>query len=99
MFSKAHLVVEVDAIFRCINSFPKGTSCGRDGLQAQHLLEAVCGKGFAMSRDILCEIIQVVSLWLRGRCPISLADFVASTPLTMLLKTDGRIRPIAIGSI
>lgn len=36
LFSKASLVVEVDTIFRCIKSSLKGTSCGRDGLRAQH---------------------------------------------------------------
>lgn len=39
LFSKSPLVTEVDTIFWCIKSFPKGTSSGRDGLRAQNLLD------------------------------------------------------------
>jgi hypothetical protein len=45
------------------------------------------------------SITLVVNLWLGGRCPLSLAEFVASAPLTPLLKPDGGIRPIAVGTI
>nr|GEV77990.1 putative reverse transcriptase domain-containing protein [Tanacetum cinerariifolium] len=34
-----------------------------------------------------------------GRCPLNLAKFVASAPLTPLLKPDNGIRPIAVGII
>ncbi|GJU47618.1 hypothetical protein Tco_1204884 [Tanacetum coccineum] len=40
-------------------------------------------------------ITLAVNLWLAGRCPPILAEFVASAPLTPLLKPDNRIRPIA----
>ena len=33
LFFEAPLVVEVDTVLKCIKSFPKGTSCGRDGLR------------------------------------------------------------------
>jgi hypothetical protein len=93
MFSEASLVAEVDTILRCFNLFPKGTSCGRDGLRAQHLLDALCGEGSVVARDLL-----VVKHWLGGRCPLSLAEFVVFAPLTPLLKPDGGIRSIAIGT-
>ncbi|KAL6505584.1 hypothetical protein OROHE_022963 [Orobanche hederae] len=98
-FSEAPLVADADAIFQCIKSFPKGTSCGRDDLRAQHILDALCGEGSTVSNDLLFAIALVVNLWLGGRCPMSLAEFVASAPLTPLLKPDGGIRPIAVGSI
>ncbi|KAJ0843465.1 putative reverse transcriptase domain, exostosin [Helianthus annuus] len=41
----------------------------------------------------------MVNLCLGGRCLRSLAEFVASTPLTPLLKPENGIRPIAVGSI
>ncbi|MCI46258.1 hypothetical protein A2U01_0067498, partial [Trifolium medium] len=47
-------------------------------------------------RDLLDAITLVVNLWLGGRCPITLSEFVASAPLTPLLKPDGGIRPIAV---
>ncbi|KAK2402907.1 hypothetical protein QL285_052393 [Trifolium repens] len=82
-----------------LNRSLKGTSCGRDGLRAQHLLDALCGEGSAVARDLLDAITPVVNLWLGGRCPKRLSEFVASAPLTPLLKPDGGIRPIAVGTI
>ena len=78
LFSEAPLVVEVDTVLKCIKSFPKGKSCGRDGLRAQQILDALCRKGSVVARDLLCAITLVVNLWLGGRCPLSLAEFVAS---------------------
>jgi hypothetical protein len=58
----------------------------------------LCREGSAVARDLLDAII-VANLWLGGRCPKSLAKFVASAPLTPLLKSDGGIRPIVVGTI
>ncbi|KAD7479441.1 hypothetical protein E3N88_02577 [Mikania micrantha] len=80
-------------------SFPKGTSCGRDGMRAQHLLDAVGGEGSVTSSGLLASITEVVNLWLGRSCPKVLAEFVASAPLTPLLKPDKGIRPIAVGGI
>jgi len=88
-----------DTILKCIKSFFKGTSCGRDGLRAQHLLDVLCGEGSVVARDLLCAITVVVNLLLGGRYPLSLAEFVASAPLTRLLKPDSGIHPIAVGTI
>ncbi|GJR29728.1 hypothetical protein Tco_1105960 [Tanacetum coccineum] len=91
--SEPPLVVDVDSVLGCIQSFPKGTSCGRDGLRAQHILDALCIVG------LLKAISVVVNLLLEGRCPKILAEFVASAPLTLLLKPDNGIRPIVVGAI
>ncbi|GJR41782.1 hypothetical protein Tco_1309885 [Tanacetum coccineum] len=98
-FSEPPLVAEIDSVFSCIKSFPKGTSCRRDGLRAQHILDALCGEGSATATDLLKVITSVVNLWLAGRCLPILAEFVASAPLTPLLKPDNGIRPIAVGTI
>ncbi|GJW86378.1 putative reverse transcriptase domain-containing protein [Tanacetum coccineum] len=98
-FSEPPLVAEIDSVFCCIKSFPKGTSCGRDGLRAQHILDALCEEGSATATDLLKVITSVVNLWLAGRCPPILAEFVTSVPLTPLLKPDNEIRPIAVGTI
>ncbi|KAJ0896593.1 hypothetical protein HanRHA438_Chr08g0336351 [Helianthus annuus] len=97
--SEPHLVAETVSVLGCIKSFPKGTSCGRDGLRDQHLLDALCGEGSVIAVSLLRAISAVVNLFLRGGCPRSLAEFVASAPLTSLLKPDNGIRPIAVGSI
>jgi hypothetical protein len=59
----------------------------------------LCGEGSVMTRDLLCVIILVVNLWLGGRRPLSLAKFVASTPLTPLLKPNYGICHVAVGTI
>ena len=93
------LSVDGDCVLRCIRSFPKGTSCGRDGMRAQHLLDALSGEGSVTSMGLLSAITEVVNLWLGGLCPKVLAEFIASAPLTPLLKPDNGIRPIAVGAI
>ncbi|GJY61327.1 putative reverse transcriptase domain-containing protein [Tanacetum coccineum] len=98
-FSEPPLIAEIDSVFSCIKSFPKGTSCERDGLRAQHILDALCGEGSATAKDLLKVITSVVNLWLAGRCPPILAEFIASAPLTPLLKLDNGIRPITVGTI
>jgi len=74
-------------------------SCGRDGLWDQHLLDESCGEASVVASDLLCVITSVVNLWLGGKCPMSLIQFVASTPLTLLLKPDGGIHPIIVVTI
>jgi len=32
-------------------------------------LDALCGEGLVVARDILCVITLVVNLWIGGRCP------------------------------
>ncbi|GKD02820.1 hypothetical protein Tco_1177794 [Tanacetum coccineum] len=93
------LVVDVDNVLGCIQSFPKGMFCGRDRLRAQHILDALCGEGSAIAVGLLKAISVVVNLLLEGRCLKVLAKFVASAPLTPLLKPDNEIRPIAVGAI
>ncbi|GJX10371.1 hypothetical protein Tco_0200230 [Tanacetum coccineum] len=66
--SEPPLVVDVDNVLGCIQSFPKGTSCGRDGLRAQHILDAFCGEG-RRSRMGYSSYLCVVNLLFGGECP------------------------------
>ncbi|CAI8607699.1 unnamed protein product [Vicia faba] len=59
----------------------------------------LCGEEFVVARNLLYAITLVVNLWLGGRCLMSLVEYVASAPLTLLLKLDGGIQPITAGSI
>ncbi|XP_026446662.1 uncharacterized protein LOC113347258 [Papaver somniferum] len=95
----ASVVVGSNAVLKEIRSFPKGTSCGRDGLRAQHLLDALSGPAAAVSEEFLTSIAGVVNLWLSGVCTAVLGPYIASAPLTPLLKPDGGLRPIAVGTI
>ncbi|XP_076919793.1 uncharacterized protein LOC143580733 [Bidens hawaiensis] len=100
LLSEPPLVVDEDCVLGCIKSFPKGTACGRDGLRAQHILDAFCGEGSSIAVGLLKVITAMVNLCLgRGGCPRVLAEFIASAPLTPLLKPDNGIRPIAVGAI
>ncbi|XP_026456101.1 uncharacterized protein LOC113357055 isoform X2 [Papaver somniferum] len=88
-----------DLVVGRLKSFPKGTSCGWDGFRAQHFLDALSGSAAAISEDLIASITDVVNLWLSGSCPPALGEFVASAPLTPLVKPGGDLRPIAIGTI
>lgn len=52
-----------------------------------------------MERDLLYATTLVVNLWMGEICLLSLVEFVAYAPLTLLLRSDGRIQPIAMDSI
>lgn len=58
--------VDVKAIVKALKSFPKGTSCGRDDLRAQHLLDATSGAAAAIAEDLLKSVTGVVNLWFEG---------------------------------
>ncbi|XP_026450130.1 uncharacterized protein LOC113350228 [Papaver somniferum] len=93
------VTVDSWAVLGVIKRFPKGTSCGRDGLRAQHLVDVMSGDAAAVADNLLASITGVVNLWLAGKCPGSLGEFIASAPLTPLLKPGGGIRPIFFGTV
>ncbi|GJW05117.1 hypothetical protein Tco_1563973 [Tanacetum coccineum] len=79
--------------------FPRGTSCGRDGLHAQHLINCLNGSVVAVSDELVSSITQVVSLFLDMSCPKMLGKYIDSAPLTPLIKPGGGIRPIVVGTV
>jgi hypothetical protein len=91
--------VHKDLVLNRIRSFPKGTSCGRDGLRAQHLMDILGGAATAIADDLLGSITEVVNMFLSGKCPIQLGEYIASAPLTPLVKPGGGIRPIVVGTV
>lgn len=93
------LSVDAKSMLDAIKSFPKGTACGRDGLRAQHLLDALSGPAAAVADELLESMVGVINLWLAGNCPSELGEYVDSAPLTLLLKLGGGVRPIAVGTI
>ncbi|GKD54315.1 putative reverse transcriptase domain-containing protein, partial [Tanacetum coccineum] len=81
----------------CFDCFPSGTSCGRDGLRAQHLICCLSGAVVAISDELVASITQVVNLFLDGKCPKVLGEYIASAPLTSLVKPGGGIRSYSCG--
>ncbi|GKB65597.1 basic 7S globulin-like protein [Tanacetum coccineum] len=65
-----------------------------DGLRAQHLIDCLSGYVVAVSDELVSSITQVVNLILDRSCPKMLGEYIASAPLTPLVKPGGGIRPI-----
>ncbi|GJR58445.1 hypothetical protein Tco_1500607 [Tanacetum coccineum] len=94
-----HLIASQTMVLDRIKSFPRGTSCGWDGLRAQHLMDCLSGAAVAISDELISSITQVVNLFLKGKCPMTLGEYLANAPLTPLVKPGGGIRPIAVGIV
>ncbi|GJT31717.1 hypothetical protein Tco_0922136 [Tanacetum coccineum] len=75
------------------------TSCGRDGLRTQHLMDCLSGAAVAILDELVSSITQVVILFLDGKCPKRLGEYIASAPLTPLVKPGGGTRPIDVGTV
>ncbi|GKB04677.1 putative reverse transcriptase domain-containing protein [Tanacetum coccineum] len=93
------LIASQDVVLDRIKSFPRGMSCGRDGLRAQHLMDGLSGADVAISDELVSSITQVANLFLERKCPMMLGEYIGSAPLTPLVKPGGGIRPIAVGTI
>ncbi|GKA16517.1 putative reverse transcriptase domain-containing protein, partial [Tanacetum coccineum] len=70
------------------------TDATLDDLKAKHPFN---GAVVAISDELITSIAQVVNLFLDGKCPKMLGEYIASAPLTPLVKPGG-IRPIAVGT-
>ncbi|GJV46925.1 putative reverse transcriptase domain-containing protein [Tanacetum coccineum] len=73
--------------------------CVEDGLRAQHLIDCLSGADVAVLDDLVSSITQVVNLFLAGKCPMMLGKYIASAPLTPLVKPGSGIRPIVVGTV
>nr|GEX48237.1 hypothetical protein [Tanacetum cinerariifolium] len=93
------LVAPPGFVLDMIKSFPHGTSCGRDELRAQHLMDCLSGAVVAISDELIASITQVVNLFLDGKCPKTLGEYTASAPLTPLVKPGGGIRHIVVSTV
>ncbi|GJW44289.1 hypothetical protein Tco_0073088 [Tanacetum coccineum] len=93
------LIASPTVVLDMIKSFPYGTSCGWDGLRAQHLIDCFSGAAVAIFDELFASITQVVNLFLDGKCPKMFGKYIASAPLTLLVKPGGGIRPIVVGTI
>ncbi|GJY66892.1 putative reverse transcriptase domain-containing protein [Tanacetum coccineum] len=94
-----HLIASPTMVLDRIKSFPRGMSYGQDGLRAQHLMDYLSGAVVASSDELVSSITQVVNLFLDGNCPKILGEYIASAPLTPLVKLGGGIRPIAVDTV
>ncbi|GJT47130.1 putative reverse transcriptase domain-containing protein, partial [Tanacetum coccineum] len=93
------LIASNVVVLYMIKSFSHGTSCGRDGLHAQYLMDCLSGAVVAISDELVAFITQVVNLFLDGKCPKMLGKYISSAPLMPLVKPGGGIRPIVVGTV
>ncbi len=89
----APFTVTKEEVQTALNSFPKGTACGRSGLRAAHLLDMLSFPGFA---EVLTDVVNIMAA---GKAPAALAPLLASAPLVPLKKKIAGIRPVAVGEI
>ncbi|GKF45927.1 hypothetical protein Tco_0135729 [Tanacetum coccineum] len=98
-FDHHHLIASATVVLDRIKSFHCGTSWGRDGLHAQHLIDSFSGSAVVVSDELVFSITQVVNLFLAESCPKMLGEYIANAPLTSLVKPNGGIRLIVVGIV
>nr|GEX54710.1 hypothetical protein [Tanacetum cinerariifolium] len=91
-----HLIASHVVVLNMIKCFPRDTSCGRDELRAQHLMDYLSGVVVAMSADIVGSITQVVNIFFMGNAK-KVGEYIASALLLLLVNPVGGICPIVMG--
>ena len=84
---------------KSVQSFPRGTAAGPEGLQAQHLLDLLRLNPSGSPNDPRSMIGKLINHIINGRAPTAIAPLFAGARLIPLSKNDDGIRPIAIGCI
>ncbi|GKC07559.1 hypothetical protein Tco_0999169, partial [Tanacetum coccineum] len=80
------LIASLGVVLDMIKIFPHGTSCGCDGLRAQHLMDCLSGAIMAIYDELVSSITQVVNLFIDGKFLKILGEYIPSAPLTPLVK-------------
>jgi len=85
-----------DEIRAVISSFPHGLGAGPDGLWPQHLKDCISTSGDASTFLLTC-LTELVNYLANGHLPTDLRPFLYGAQLHGLCKSNGDLRPIAIG--
>nr|GEW06806.1 hypothetical protein [Tanacetum cinerariifolium] len=86
-----YLIASSTVVLDRIKSFLCGTSCGRDVLRAQHLMDYSSEADVAVSNELISFITQVVNLFLVRNCPQMMDEYIASASLTPCLQFGVRV--------
>ncbi|GJZ03168.1 hypothetical protein Tco_0521129 [Tanacetum coccineum] len=62
-------------------------------------MDCLSGSDVAVYDELVSFITQVVNFFLDGSCPKMLGEYIASAPLTPLVKPVGGIRLIVVGTV
>ena len=89
------MTVSEEEVSRGISSFKEGSAGGPDGLRPQHLKDTV---SVASSAQVLLPALTAfVQLVLEGRTPTFVRPYFFGANLTAIHKSNGGVRPIAVG--
>ena len=86
-----------EEVLDALRSFPKDTACGSSGLRVTHLLDSFYSLTRMHGEDFLFSITSLIRLLLNGLLPVALAPLLTLSPLIALTKSNGALRPVAIG--
>ena len=85
---------EKESLCKAVRSFPKGSAGGTNGLRPQHLQDALAS---LFQHDLVNELAALCNSLLRGDIPSEVKPWFFGGKLAALPKTDGTLRPIAVG--
>jgi len=87
------LSVSAKNIIFQLQTFSKGTACGRSGWRVAHFLE------LCQFQHFMDGFLPLVNSLLAGTVPPSIAHLLVSGNLVPLKKKDGNVRPIVVGEV
>lgn len=86
-----------DDIVEAAKSFSRGTAAGPSGFSADHFKELLFMANGVPDASLLGATVELANVVLSGKCSNIMAPFFGSARLLALQKSDGGVRPIAIG--
>lgn len=92
------LQVDPDKVESSIKSFANGSSAGCDGLRPQHLKDIISLSAGEAGQRALISITKLSNFLLAGKLNNEICELLYGASLCALVKKDGGIRPIGIGT-
>lgn len=92
------LQVDSGMVQSSICSFANGSNAGTDGLRPQHLKDIISLSAGEAGQRALKSITKLCNFLLAGKLNVVICELLYGASLCALVKKDGGIRPIAIGT-
>ena len=86
--------VTVEEVAKAIRSFPNGSA---GGLKPQHLKDLTGPSAGSSGHGLLSALAAFLTVVIRGKTPPSIRPYFFAANLIALEKTEGGVRPIAVG--
>ncbi|KAG7301774.1 hypothetical protein JYU34_014797 [Plutella xylostella] len=97
--SSPFLSVTVSDVADAVDSFYSGSAAGLDGLRPQHLKELISVSAGDNGHKLLESLTRLCNFLLKGMLNLEVCPYLYGASLCALSKSDGGIRPIAVGSV